>query len=118
MNMISNSSNKYKRYKKYSSLIEIFNLIHFYCIHNDSDDWKRCLICGICWIDHDIAINIRQLSHLIGKCKSSINGTLSEMGYISFIFNDKFINYFPILKDRKFEAMQWNIRKRINLRLI
>jgi hypothetical protein len=59
----------------------IVNHIRNYSIRNDADDWKRCLICGIAWLDDATAISTRQPRFLIGKCKSSINSGFQSLGY-------------------------------------
>lgn len=81
-----------------------------FCIQNDADDWKRCLVRGIFWIDNDIVINTSQLKLLICRCKAAINQTLSEMGYVSIQINEKYLSKSPFLKN---EHKKWNIRKRI-----
>ncbi|KAK8871073.1 hypothetical protein M9Y10_008986 [Tritrichomonas musculus] len=66
--------------------------IQEYCIQDDNNNEFRCLVCGIFWLKRSIAINISQLSILMGKCQSSINNSLQKMGYkciskkISFTF--------------------------------
>jgi hypothetical protein len=50
--------------------------------HDDSD-WKRSLVCGIFFFPESIVINIQQLRILMGKCKSSINGSLQQLGYVA-----------------------------------
>lgn len=109
---ISNSVKKYKRYKKVESIKEALYLIRLYCIRNDINDWKRCLVCGIYWIGEDIVINTRQLSHLICKCKSSINGAFLEMGYTSYPSNNKILSFIPFLNDNCTEQKKWSIRRR------
>jgi hypothetical protein len=47
----------------------------------DTEDWKRSLVCGVIFLDHALCINIQQLRILIGRCKSSINGSLQMLGY-------------------------------------
>lgn len=109
---VGSPENRYNRNKRIQTFTEIIESIRQFCIKNDDDDWKRCLVCGICWIPHsssnessplsppeveslndsglykwsinqDLAINTRQLRILIAKSKSTINGALAKMGYES-----------------------------------
>lgn len=53
-------------------------------INNGRDgSWKRSVVCGIVFLADSIAINIQQLTVLLGKCKSSINGSLQNLKYVS-----------------------------------
>lgn len=108
--------NKFKRNKRLSSLQKSIDKIHEFCIKHNSDDWKRCIVCGIAWLDEDIAINIRQLKLLVNKCKSSINGALLKMGYESSTSkNDgfkKLLEYIPYLRGNFNEQRMWTIRRK------
>ena len=90
-------------------------MIKEYAIKNDNDDWKRCLVCGVCWLDNSLALNIRQLRLLVDKCKSSINGSLHRMGYTSSTTRGDsttiLVERFPILKGNYQEIRQWTIRQ-------
>jgi hypothetical protein len=46
----------------------------------DGQDWKRSLVCGVFFLDDGLAMNIQQLRVLLGKCKSSINGSIQKLG--------------------------------------
>ena len=124
-NELSSSERKFKRYKRVRSFQDALQLIYQFCIHHDSNDWKRCrgdindpirsLVCGICWIGYDIAINTRQLRILINKCKSSINGALAKMGYgispIKIDSTDQLTAALPLLKGNFVEQRMWSVRK-------
>lgn len=113
----SHSEMRYKRNKRLESLLDSLQEIKQFCIRNDSNDWKRCLVCGVCWMGQDIAINTRQLKLLIDKCKSSINGALSKMGYgtapIKSSITAELLNYIPFLKGNFLEQRQWTVRRKI-----
>lgn len=95
----------------------ILSVIRKYAERGDSDDWKRCLVCGICWLDDGLAINTRQLTLLLSKCKSSINGSLQKIGYranttqIDFCRN--LVPKIPFLRQQTNELRQWSIRRRV-----
>jgi hypothetical protein len=53
-----------------------------YCMRGLEDDWRRCLVCGICWLANgDIAVNNRQLRAVLRKSKSSLNSAFAMMHY-------------------------------------
>lgn len=112
------SFQKYKRNKRVESLQEQIEEIRKFCLRNDDEDWKRSLVCGICWMGYDIGINNRQLKLLVGKCKSSINGAISKMGYgtvnIKSEVSARLLEFIPFLKGNFVEQRQWTVRRKIN----
>ena len=82
---------------------------------NNSNDWKRYLVCGICWINDDVAINTRQLRILLGKSKSTINGAFAKMGYETMPFrnNEELLEKIPFLRGNFNEKRQWTVRRLI-----
>ena len=112
---LSSPSCKNRRNKSLETFTEIIDTIHNFVVRNDSDDWKRALVCGACWLGKNaIAINTRQLRLLIAKCKSSINGSFQQMGYSTVPTgaesSSSLIKYFPFLKDNFSELRQWTVR--------
>ena len=70
----------------------------------------------MCWLPNgQIAINSRQLQLLIGKCKSSINGSLQKSGFIPVTMKDEsyqtLYKTLPQLNDNFKEAREWTIRQ-------
>ena len=61
-----------------------------------------------------IVVNTRQLRILLGRCKSSINGSFQSLGYIPIVpdinANSQFINSFSFFKDNSIELRQWTFR--------
>lgn len=104
-----------KNNKKTDSFADIMDTIKHFCIRNDKDDWRRCLVCGICWMPEGIAINTRQLRQLVFKCKSSINGSLHKMGFTVNLGRSEAATAvslaIPILKDNTNELRQWTVRQ-------
>ena len=80
---VGSTKYRYNRNHRYSTLNHIFDKIHEYCECNDTDKWKRYLVCGICWFGDYLAINTRQLRFLISKSKSTINDALLKMEYLT-----------------------------------
>lgn len=113
---MSSPSNKNQRNKRIETFSEALDKIKKFAIRNDSDDWKRCLVCGICWLPEGIAINTHQLKILIFKCKSSINGSLQKMGYNVNLGRTEaasaMTSSIPFLKNSSSELRQWTVRKK------
>lgn len=103
-----------RRGKRIETFREMLLAIQGYCIHRNEDDWKRCLVCGICWIQNSVAINTRQLGLLIDKCKSSINGSLQKMGYNTLQSREESSTYLveaiPFLVNNYMELREWTVR--------
>jgi hypothetical protein len=103
-----------RRGKRVEGFAEMLSSIQGFCIRHDDDDWKRCLVCGVCWLPNGIAINNRQLSILIDKCKSSINGSLQKMGYSTLQSRNEsaesLSNAIPRLKNNFNELREWTVR--------
>jgi hypothetical protein len=114
--VLRNSEKRYKRNKRMESLQDALDTIQEFCVRHTADDWKRSLVCGVCWIGQDIAINTRQLRLLVDKCKSSINGALSQMGYgtapVKSAISQSLLAFIPFLKGNFVEQRQWTIRRR------
>lgn len=114
---VGSSSNRYNRNKRIATFQEMLDHIRKYCERGDGDDWKRYLVCGVCWMGSDIAINTRQLRVLIAKSKSSINGALAKMGYTTQSTkgqeNFDLLYKIPFLKGHQQELRQWTIRTKM-----
>jgi hypothetical protein len=72
------------------------------------------LVCGVCPLTDGLAINIRQLRVLFGKCKSSINGSFLQMGWIGLQLKDRILDEFlakmPSLRASFSELREWSVR--------
>jgi hypothetical protein len=94
----------------------IFSRIKQFAIRHDSEDWKRCAVCGIAWLDGAIAINPHQLSITTGKCKSSVNAGLQTLGYAKGSWSVDhalaLANFFPLFGRNPREVRQWTVRER------
>jgi len=93
----------------------MLDLIKAYSVRGESDDLSRCLVCGIVWLAQGIAVNIQQLKLLSSKCKSSINGSFGNLGYLPVPSGadtaSELIQKFPFMKDQFSELRQWTIRQ-------
>lgn len=112
------SSSKRNRGHRMEAFDSILNAIHRFAERHDENDWRRFLVCGVCWMDNMIAINTRQLRLLISKCKSSINGSLHKLGYTTNQSHTESWKYLfdriPYLKDNFPELRQWTLRSRVD----
>ena len=114
----NSNSMKRSRGHRLEKFDNILDAIRRYSEHHDENDWRRFLVCGVCWMDNAIAINTRQLRVMISRCKSSINGSLQKLGYITNPSHSKNWNMLfaqiPMLKDNFAEIRQWTIRIKPN----
>lgn len=114
---LESGSCKRNRGHRIEAFDNILEAIHRYAERRDENDWRRFLVCGVCWMDNMLAINTRQLRLLISKCKSSINGSFQKLGYStnsSHTESWKFLfDKIPLLKDNFNELRQWTIRCRM-----
>ena len=105
---------KNQRNKRLSNFNGAIESIKNFAIRGDKDDKLRSLVSGICWLPEGIAINTHQLKALLGKCKSSINGSLQKMGFAQNLTRAESItaltNFFPFLRDNTSELRKWSIR--------
>jgi hypothetical protein len=79
-----------------------------------SSMWKRGTVCGVIFLKGSLAINIQQLRLLMGKCKSSINGSLQQLGYLSKPstpeIDQQLAALVPSLLEDHIEMKKWTIR--------
>jgi hypothetical protein len=105
---------KNRRNRSIQTFGEILDEIKRFVVRYDDDDWKRSLVCGICWFDSRIGMNTRQLRVLVSRCKSSINGSFQMLGYgmtaSGADCSNSIVYFMPILKDNFAELRQWTLR--------
>jgi hypothetical protein len=103
-----------RRGKRLEGFSDMLSSIRVFCMRHNDDDWKRSLVCGVCWLPNGIAVNNRQLSILIDKCKSSMNGSLQKMGYTTLQArnesNSALCDTIPLLKNNFNELREWTVR--------
>jgi hypothetical protein len=103
-----------RRGKRLEGFSEMLASIRTFCIRHSEDDWKRCLVCGVCWLLNGIAINNRQLSILIDKWKSSINGSLQKMDDSTLQSRTEsdsaLCEAIPLLKNNFNELREWTVQ--------
>jgi hypothetical protein len=113
-NALSSSALKHRRYRASQISLSVVAMIRTFVAQQDGDDWKRALVCGICWLDGAVAINTHQLRLLIGKSKSSVNAMFQSLGYASLPttadIGVKLAMAIPLIKDRFTEMRKWTVR--------
>ena len=106
---------KNQRNKRINSFIREMDAIKAFAIRGDINDNLRSYVCGIIWLEDGIAVNIHYLRKLMGKCKSSINGSFQKLGFTVGSSRTEAANVisqiFPSLKEETSELRMWSIRK-------
>lgn len=133
-NNFSIEINKSKKGERRESFINTLKVIRSFIERNDADDWKRSLVCGVIFLNCEsgnysqtnilspaVAINIQQLRILLGKCKSSINGSLQQLGYQSLPASpigklyEEVIRKVPYFQQDLVELKKWTFRENESL---
>jgi hypothetical protein len=109
---------RYNRNQRLPLMWRALSLVRSFCTRGQRDDWLRCLVCGICWLDGEmIAANTKQLRHVLGRSKSSINGSLTLMNYVSVPACHRDVEMLctaiPFLACRRNELRLWTIRRAV-----
>jgi hypothetical protein len=111
---LSSSACKHRRRHSKEINQDILNTLRGFVMRGDVDDWKRALVCGVCWLNGAMAINTRQLRLLLSKCKSSINAMFQNIGYAAVPTTSNYggalATFFPVIKDNFTELRKWTIR--------
>lgn len=111
--LLTSDNMRYQRNRRVYTFDSILDKIHSFCIRGDEDDWKRCMVCGVCWLNGLLAINVKQLQILTDKSKSNINGVLAKLGYSQAqngVHKKELIDALPFLKGNYLEQRFWTIR--------
>ena len=103
------------RNKRVESFNKMLITIYHFINRKKEDNWKRSLICGVCWYKNYICVNIRQMSCLLEKCKSSINGSLKRL-FLVVLPNKQqsmkiLIEAIPYLKNHQEILHMWSVRQ-------
>ncbi|EAY09688.1 hypothetical protein TVAG_098240 [Trichomonas vaginalis G3] len=106
------SSGKDRRVVTFANeLMAVLKFLDRDLIHRE----ERCILTGICFAGPFICVNTRQLKTFLGRCKSSINGSFQQMGYVALRTKAKARNcIISILKPLMNEPAilrQWTVRR-------
>ena len=107
---------KSKKGERLEAFTEKLTTIRRFVQRGDENDWRRSLLCGIFFLNDALAINIQQFRHLVGKCKSSINGSLQQLGYLvqgqAQSIERELLSCIPAGVRDVNELKKWTVRKR------
>jgi hypothetical protein len=85
-----------------------------YLEHSPDNIESRCIISGLCFVGPIDCINTRQLKKFLNRCKSSINGSFQQLGYVAFRTKTKarscVIAALPALEGDQDLLRQWTCR--------
>ena len=86
--------------------------IHSYIERRTENIDIRSIVCGIHFSGKFVCVNTRQLKYLLGRCKSSINNGLQQLGYISAKNRVKqvIVSVLPSLLHEGTVLRQWTLR--------
>lgn len=74
----------------------------------------RCILTGLCFAGPIVCVNTRQLKSFLCRCKSSINGSFQQLGYLALKTKSKTRNcvvaVLPSLENHQNILRQWTVR--------
>jgi len=75
---------------------------------------QRCVLAGVAFAGPFICVNTRQLKSFLGRCKSSINGSFQQLGYVAVRTKSKaricVLSIMPTLANEPNLLRQWTVR--------
>jgi len=104
-------SSKDRRLVSFSNeLITILKFIE----RSESGRENRTVLVGVCFAGPFIGVNTRQLKNFLGRCKSSINGSFQQLGYVALRTKSKartcVLSIIPSLINDQNILRQWTVR--------
>ncbi|OHT13086.1 hypothetical protein TRFO_03525 [Tritrichomonas foetus] len=81
---------------------------------SESGREQRCILAGVAFAGPFICVNTRQLKSFLGRCKSSINGSFQQLGYVAVRTKSKaktcVLSVLPSLSSDPNLLRQWTVR--------
>lgn len=81
---------------------------------NDTYRENKCILIGVAFAGPFICVNTRQLKTFLGRCKSSINGSFQQLGYVALRTKSKarncVLSVLPSLSNESNLLRQWSVR--------
>lgn len=85
-----------------------------YIEHSTTGRENRTILVGVCFSGPFIGVNTRQLKCFMGRCKSSINGSFQQLGYVALKTKSKsrtcILSILPSLAKDPNILRQWTVR--------
>lgn len=90
------------------------NLLIRYLERSTENLEARCVLIGVCFVGPYVCVNTRQLKSFLCRCKSSINGSFQQLGYVALRTKAKarecVITALPSLQSNQNILRQWTVR--------
>jgi hypothetical protein len=90
------------------------HMVRDYLERSSGNREARCIIAGVCFVGPYVCINTRQLKSFLSRCKSSINGSFQQLGFIALRTKSKAKNCviaaLPSLRNQQDMLRQWTVR--------
>ncbi|KAH0792701.1 hypothetical protein GPJ56_003324 [Histomonas meleagridis] len=90
------------------------NIVLRFLERSEQNQEARCILTGICFVGPIICVNNRQLKAFLSRCKSSINGSFQQLGYVALKTKSKarncVISALPMLQSHPNILKQWTVR--------
>lgn len=90
------------------------NIVLQYLERSPENMEARCILIGVCFVGPLICVNTRQLKAFLSRCKSSINGSFQQLGYVALKTKAKARNcciaVLPSLQNYQTVLRQWTVR--------
>ena len=90
------------------------NLLIRYLERSSENLEARCVLIGVCFVGPYVCVNTRQLKSFLCRCKSSINGSFQQLGYVALRTKAKarecVITALPSLQSNQNILRQWTVR--------
>lgn len=92
---------------------ELNAVLHF-LERSEENKEARCVLTGVCFAGKVVCVNTRQLKSFLSRCKSSINGSFQQLGYVALRTKAKakncVITALPSLQNQQHILRQWTCR--------
>ncbi|OHT13923.1 hypothetical protein TRFO_15819 [Tritrichomonas foetus] len=112
--ILASDNFRYNKSHSCNTIELILTMIKVFCLKDNEDDWKRCLVCGVIFFDKYVAINTRQLSTVLLKSKATLNAILFKAGYAPLQKSDEAYQSFqermPYLRNHPMKFREWTVR--------
>jgi len=107
----SKISSKDRRIVTFSNELQV---VRNFLERSNENQEARCILTGVCFAGPIVCVNTRQLKTFLSRCKSSINGSFQQLGYVALRTKSKarncIISVLPSLQSQQNILRQWTVR--------